>query len=85
MAVMPRPLLFVGLWPSVCWRMSGSTLASWSNVAKLCRHDFGQVASGWPMLFMTRTNEVRTTSALTKPASHHTPQAIFWTFVRNRG
>src|SRR5262245_36860536 len=44
LTVMPRPLPLLGLWPSVCWRMRGSTLASCSNVAKPCRHDFGQVA-----------------------------------------
>src|SRR5262249_24000388 len=76
---------FVGLWPVVCWRMSGSTLASWSSAVKLWHHDFKHVAYGWPMAFMTRTNEIRTTSALTMPVSHHTLWAIFWASVREKG
>lgn len=54
-------------------------------MAKLCRHDFGQVASVWPMPFMTRTNEARTASALTAPASHQTRRAILWASARVKG
>ena len=64
--------------------MSGSTFASCSNVANVCRQDFGQVAWGSPMACMTRTKEVRTRSALTAPASRQTVRATCKAAVRVR-
>jgi hypothetical protein len=57
------------LWPRDCCRISGSTLATRSSVAKVGRPDLRQVASGWPLPLMPCTNEVRTAPAVTAPAS----------------
>jgi hypothetical protein len=43
------PVPVDGRWPGVCWRTRGATLAPWGGAANACRHDFGQVASAWPI------------------------------------